>query len=624
MSNSFLASGWDRLTRIWQQWSVLNRGSFLITIPMISLVSFTVLQFQAKQSVHEAEVWIDHTQTVISGSNRLQLDLVSFEAAVRGYYIVHSDQISAEYARSIREISKELAELKLLVQDNPQQSARLRQIQDTVERKLRVLAYNTQTDRLLDNAEPSTATALLNSRESTIKDVRNQINTFEAEEQRLLAERRNRLEYQQNWGNVAVWLGAAVGLLSSLVALYLFRNLESSLRQRKGELIEHQELVAAIADNIIDGVIALNEAGYIRSVNTAAAEMFKVPQDELVGQFIGQLIPEVADSQNPPTPHLFNESLEMRQGQRIQTMGLRRDGNFFPMDLSISQIQEDGEWLVLVQDITERQQAEAKLESRANELAQLAEVLAETNTDLSAKNRELSQFAYVASHDLKAPLRAISNLSAWIEEDLGLHVSPDTQEQFKLMRGRVQRMEALITGLLEYSRVGGTDEMPEAVSTHNLLQDVIRSVPIPENFEVIIDPNMPTFVARRLRLSQVFINLISNAVKHHDRSDGTVKISVRALDQFYEFAVIDDGPGIAPAYHSKVFTIFQTLQPRDKAENTGVGLSIVKKMVEIEGGTVQIHSGVSQGSTFFFTWPKQPALPKAERQRGITSAPDNR
>lgn len=258
----------------------------------------------------------------------------------------------------------------------------------------------------------------------------------------------------------------------------------------------------------------------------------------------------------------------------------------------------------LMIDITEAKQAEETLSARAEELARLTIVLTQTNAALEKRNQELDQFAYVISHDLKAPLRAISNLSLWLEEDLADKLSEDTQHQMNLLRGRVHRMENLINGILEYSRVGRLKTEVESVSVEAILTDVVDSLAPPPSFTIEIGSGMPMLKTSRLLLQQVFSNLISNAIKHHNRPDGCIKVAVQEKKEFYEFSVSDDGPGIAPQYHERVFVIFQTLQSRDTTENTGIGLSLVKKIVETEGGSISIESQEGQGTIIRFTWPK--------------------
>ncbi len=292
----------------------------------------------------------------------------------------------------------------------------------------------------------------------------------------------------------------------------------------------------------------------------------------------------------------------------VEKRYVRKDGDLVWVNLTVSLLREQNgsQFLMgVVEDIRERKQAEESLRLRAEELNWMAQSLAKTTSVLRKRNQELDQFSYVVSHDLKAPLRAIANLSSWIEEDLSESMTEDTLHQMNLLRGRVHRMEALIEGLLQYSRVGRIQVPSEMVKVEKLLAEIIDSLAPPSGFEVKVAPGMPTFVTERLPLQQVFANLISNAIKHNRSESGYVNISVKDLGNFYEFAVADDGQGIAAQYHDKVFVIFQTLEARDKVENTGIGLSLVKKIVEGQGGSISIESAEGEGATFRFTWPKQ-------------------
>jgi PAS domain S-box-containing protein len=252
--------------------------------------------------------------------------------------------------------------------------------------------------------------------------------------------------------------------------------------------------------------------------------------------------------------------------------------------------------LVHAVEVTEQVRARREVERKADELGRLAR-------QLEASNRELDQFAYVASHDLKAPLRGIANLSSWIEEDLGEHVTDEAREHLELLRGRVHRMEALIDGILQYSRAGRVREEPETVDVEALLREVVDLLGPPGHFAVRVAPGMPALVTERLPLQQVFMNLIGNAVKYNTDPDPWVEVSARDLGGAYEFSVADNGPGIAPEYHDRVFGIFQTLQARDKMEGTGIGLSLVKKLVERRGGRIRLESAEGAGAVFRFTWP---------------------
>lgn len=238
--------------------------------------------------------------------------------------------------------------------------------------------------------------------------------------------------------------------------------------------------------------------------------------------------------------------------------------------------------------------SEAEQRQRAEELSRLAAALQRSNHDLDA-------FAYAASHDLKAPLRGISNLAQWIEEDLRDSLRQETRDMLLLMRGRMHRMEALVDGILHYSRAGHADGEPESVDTAELVSEVVELLQSPDG-SVTVEPGLPTLTTARVPLQQVLQNLISNALKHGG-ADVTVRIRAERQAPFWRFTVSDDGPGIAGEFHDRVWGIFQTLAPRDKVEGTGIGLALVRKIVEHHGGSVSLESSAAAGARFSFTWP---------------------
>lgn len=272
--------------------------------------------------------------------------------------------------------------------------------------------------------------------------------------------------------------------------------------------------------------------------------------------------------------------------------------------LRTEQAELDG-FIVTIQDINQRKQTEAESRQRSQELRLVNRRLAHTARELEQRNEELQQFAYVVSHDLKAPLRAISSLSDWLEEDLAETLPKGSKKHLQLIRQRIGRMGGLLDGLLDYSRVGRKHVDVETVFVQMLLQEVIDSLVVPQGIEIEIVGEMPVLETRRFSLSQVFANLISNGVKYCDRPDGHIRISVQEQSDHYQFSVQDNGPGIDPRHHEKIFTIFQTLQPRDKVESTGVGLAIVKKILDTEGGQIEVISALGEGATFVFNWPKE-------------------
>jgi PAS domain S-box-containing protein len=252
-------------------------------------------------------------------------------------------------------------------------------------------------------------------------------------------------------------------------------------------------------------------------------------------------------------------------------------------------------------EVTDQVVARKEVELKADELLRLTHALEQSN-------RELDQFAYVASHDLKAPLRGIANLTQWIQEDLGDRVTGESAEHMRLLQGRVHRMEALIDGILDYSRAGRVRTAAEPVDTGTLVRDVVELLAPGAGVQVEVEPDMPTVEAERVPLQQVFMNLIGNAVKYGRGAGRDVRVRVewRPVRDAYEFTVADNGPGIAPEYHDRIWGIFQTLQARDKVEGTGIGLSVVRKIVESRGGEVGVRSAAGEGAAFHFTWPRAP------------------
>jgi len=226
---------------------------------------------------------------------------------------------------------------------------------------------------------------------------------------------------------------------------------------------------------------------------------------------------------------------------------------------------------------------------------------------IEAANKELDEFAYIASHDLKAPLRVIDNASRWLEEDLQEQLTDETRDNMKLMRGRVARMEKLLDDLLQYSRIGRkTDERyAELVTGDELMNNILGLLAPPQAFTVKVSPGFHDIKIRRMPLQQILLNLVGNAIKHHDKKRGMIEVTVEDCGSFYAFAVKDDGPGIPQQFHDRLFKMFQTLKPRDQVEGSGMGLAMVRKYVDVYGGTLGLESAEGKGSTFRFTWPKQ-------------------
>jgi signal transduction histidine kinase len=223
---------------------------------------------------------------------------------------------------------------------------------------------------------------------------------------------------------------------------------------------------------------------------------------------------------------------------------------------------------------------------------------------LEKTNAELDQFAYVTSHDLKAPLRGIANLAQWIEDDLGDKMDDQARYHMGLLRGRVKRLEGLIDGILHYSRANRLEGAVTDLDTGALVQEIWELIAPPESAK-LVTTNLPTITTMKIPLQQVLMNLMSNAVKYNRDRDLTIEVGAQVEDNKPAvFYVRDNGVGIAPEFHQRIWGLFQTLEARDKVESTGIGLAVVRKIVETRGGRAWIDSTPDAGATFWFSWPQ--------------------
>jgi PAS domain S-box-containing protein len=282
----------------------------------------------------------------------------------------------------------------------------------------------------------------------------------------------------------------------------------------------------------------------------------------------------------------------------FQNRYLAKDGQYRWLAWRSAPVPEQGLIYAVARDITEQKRIHETLERQALELKR--------------SNADLEQFAYAASHDLQAPLRAIRNVSEWIEEDLPEELPETVRDHLTKLRSQVDRMEKLVDDLLRFARAGVESVEASKVDVTALIQDLVELLAPPEGLRISCEPDLPLFETARPPLEQVFRNLIGNAITHHDRDRGRIVIAARDRGRHYEFSVTDDGPGIAEASREAVFKMFTQLCSRTAASGTGIGLALVKKIVQSYGGDVSICSPGERGTTFAFTWPKR--ITRAEKK----------
>lgn len=218
-------------------------------------------------------------------------------------------------------------------------------------------------------------------------------------------------------------------------------------------------------------------------------------------------------------------------------------------------------------------------------------------------NQHFEKFIYIVSHDLNAPVRAIENLVEWMDEELKEKLTGDNAENFSLLKNRIQRLNSMLNGLLDYGRAGQSAEQKETVNIQQIIEECIDKIPGAGKFNFAIQENLPTIFAEKAKCSRIFFEIISNAITHHTKPEGKISIACAEQNSFFEFTITDDGPGIKPQHAQVVFDLFHTLQSKDKKETTGVGLAIAKKIVEDTAGTIRIQPN-TKGTSVVFTIPK--------------------
>jgi len=354
-----------------------------------------------------------------------------------------------------------------------------------------------------------------------------------------------------------------------------------------------RSMIESVSDYAI---ITLDPGGHITSWNRGAKRLKGYDDHEIVGQHFSILYVKEDVEHGKPEAALKVAAAKGRFEE--EAWRVRQDGSRFLADVVVEAVRDDeGQlrgFVKVTRDITQRKEMEMRTLHLIDELKR--------------SNEELNNFAYVASHDLKSPLRGIDQLATWIEEDMGIHLVPEMQDHLRLMRSRVKRMERLLDDLLAYARAGRAGDELVTVNTRELVENIFDLSATNRPIKLQVAESMPVLCTPKSPLDLVFRNLIVNAIKHHDKPEGTIEVSARPIADGFEFTVKDDGPGIPPEHQQRVFGMFQTLKPRDEVEGSGIGLALVKKTVESIGGRVTLESDGKNGCTFRFTWPSTVAM----------------
>lgn len=389
----------------------------------------------------------------------------------------------------------------------------------------------------------------------------------------------------------SIILGSQISYLESGKNVVIQRITEqrNELRSKNIEL-KKLSMVASKADNAI---LITDSKGLAEWVNDGFVRLTGYAFEEVIGRNPYDFL--VHKLTNPEVLNELRDAMANGSSFNGEMLKLKKDGKKFWTQITMTPITSEEnnlqQFIFIESDITPRKIVEEKMNQYLH--------------NLEKTNRELDKFAYVVSHDLKAPLRAIGNLTGWIEEDMGDRIPDEIRGHFNTIKGRVVRMEGLINGILDYTKAAKSEGNLETVMSDALVRDAIDLIGAPSNAIINIRDNMPELKTEKVKIQQIFMNLINNAVRYNDKEDIQIEIGCEDAGPNWKFYVKDNGPGIEKRYHEKIFVIFQTLNARDEIESRGVGLAIVKKIVEEEGGFIWVESEKNEGATFCFTWPKE-------------------
>jgi PAS domain S-box-containing protein len=372
----------------------------------------------------------------------------------------------------------------------------------------------------------------------------------------------------------------------------------------RSKLQAEEEKNLSLLDESKSNIYTTDLDGRITYVNRAFMDLLELSDPaELISQ---HFLPERFCPDSKAVKQFLDElkkgSIESRELALRTSRGQRVYVTVFPSVTRDIHRQINGSQGV-VYDITAKKELVALREAE-EKLAKLNKHLESVVLELTRTNKELQEFAHVAAHDLKTPLRAIGMLADWISTDYSDKFDEQGKEQVRLLVGKARHMSSLIDDILQYSSLGKDVRERQRVELNAVLPEVIADVAPPKNIDITVETDLPTIVCDETHIIQIFQNFLSNAIKYIDKPKGHIKVGCAEEDDFWKFSVSDNGPGIDGKYSEKIFQIFQTLAPRDGVESTGIGLSIVKKISELNGGRAWVESEVGEGSTFFFTLPK--------------------
>lgn len=572
----------DRATMAW------------LSLGLVLIIGASIGSLLALDARSEAESRVRQTllmRELLAGVLSLLQDA---EGAQRGYIITGEEAYLEPYGRARRTLGPRLGRLAGLTSAREQRD-RIQALGSLVASRLSILQEGIDERRRagLDAGADVTRSGRGKALMDRIRDV---VAELDVEESRLLAEREAVANRRERWLLGFTASASALGLLlvgtavlyaarTRRAAAAAYQHLRETERRVRASEARYRTLFESIDEGYCIVGVIFDEHGKpvdYRFLETSPSFEKQTGLADANGRTIREMVPGHEEYWYEVYGAIARTGKPARFQNRAEQLGRWYDVYAFRFGEP-----EDRQVAILFNDITERKRAEESLE---------------------AANRELAEFATVVSHDLKTPLRAVSALAKWVQDDYADKLDDGGRKNLAEIVSRVGRMDQMIDDVLSYSRLGRVEEKPELVALDDLVSAVVHELAPPAWAHVTVAPGMPVVRGEPVRLRQLFQNLIGNAIQHADQRAIDVRVGWADAGSFWQFSVADNGPGIPERHFERIFRIFQTLAPKE-LDSTGVGLALVKRIVERAGGRVWVESRVGEGSTFHFTWHKA-------RQRG--------
>ena len=553
----------------------------LFTSIIIAIVAGGITTYVNNQTVEKTDKLVKRTQEVLYESENVLSLTQDIVLATRGYIITGDSAYLAPFSSAMKLIGASVDTLQILVKNETPQSHAADSLEELINKRIAISIETIQLRNAKGFAAAQQAISTDKGKQYMDK-IRDLTVRIQAEENKLLMKNK-----ESNFKSRTAFMRSFYILMVSTLVLLLvvFFTIRHNLQVR----LKAEEKLKALIESTPDALVIVDSVGCIVIVNKQAEKIFGYHRSEIIGKKIEVLIPERFKIKHPHYREGYSYNSQARaMGTGIELFARKKDGTEFPVEISLSPLKSEGLVLSTVRDISKNKEQEEALRKYSI---------------LEAKSKEMEQFTYIASHDLRQPLLTILNYIKIFDEDYADKLNEEGKFFLQSISSAATRMDNLIRGLLDYSRLSRMKQL-ELVNCNETLQAVLAdlgSMIHPANAKVT-SHELPVINAYPLELSQLFQNLLANALKFKKKDvPAEVNISATKVEGGYCFEFRDNGIGIEAKDLEKIFIIFQRLNTIEEYEGTGLGLAYCKKIVELHHGQIWVESKPNHGSSFYFT-----------------------